>query len=332
MTGSPSREQLVEDLQAFAAELGETPTRTEMNDEGPHSSTPYYNEFGSWNDALEAAGLGTNHRNDVPDEELIEALRELDEELDRTPHFEDMAERGGFAPTTYVRRWGSWPEAKAAAGLDPATRTSRRVEREELIEALQELAGELGTAPTQEEMKELGRYSHRPYYRVWDSWEGALRAAGLDSERDHGTSEEELLRALRDLADELGRTPTFEQTNELGEYSVFPYLRAFGSYNAAVREAGLPINKAYGVVEDPVEYGAYWDRQRERALERDGWVCQDCGLFDDEHRERHGYGLDVHHLEKAREFEDRREAHELENLVALCRACHREWERERRST
>ncbi|WP_162472539.1 homing endonuclease associated repeat-containing protein [Haladaptatus cibarius] len=54
MVSKLSADQLISDLQAFAEKLGEVPTQTAMNDRGPHSSTPYYNRFGSWNDT---AGL-----------------------------------------------------------------------------------------------------------------------------------------------------------------------------------------------------------------------------------------------------------------------------------
>lgn len=165
MSGKILRGELIQALREFAELLGEPPTRTQMNEEGPYSSQPYYTEFGGWNDALEAAGLRTNHRNEVPDAELLKELRRLNEELERVPRFEDMESEGAFSAHTCIRRWGSWPEAKDAAGLREETRTSRRIEREELVEAIRELAEELGKAPTQEEMKEFGRYTHRPYYR-----------------------------------------------------------------------------------------------------------------------------------------------------------------------
>ena len=87
-------ETLLDALRELAEELGKTPTRTEMNDHGPYSSTPYYTRWGSWNAALEAAGLGVNHRNDVSDEELIEDLQEDIQELDsRADQIEQEAQQ-----------------------------------------------------------------------------------------------------------------------------------------------------------------------------------------------------------------------------------------------
>lgn len=51
---------------------------------------------------------------------------------------------------------------------------------------------------------------------------------------------------------------------------------------------------------------AYWQRQRRRAKDRDGWRCRRCGAAG---------RLEVHHL-------DPDGGDELENLVTLCRTCH----------
>jgi hypothetical protein len=391
---SPDREQLLDDLRAFAAELGKTPTRTEMNDRGPHSSTPYYTAFGSWNDALRAAGFGTNHENDVSDERLIEELRRLAKDLERVPRFEDMADHGAFSPHTYMRRWGSWPEAKDAAGLDARTTTSRRISEGELLEALRDLAVERGRPPTIADMNEHGPYSHRPYYRTFDSWNAALGAAGFDPNHTNGYDESLLIEELRALADEMGHTPAMREMRQHGRYSPDAYITTFGSWTEAWRAAGLdardwyparaterdlleaiqtvaeglghvpsreeiiehgpysrsPYERAFGswsaaleaagfepyregdVDGEYVYYGASWPRQRERALRRDQYRCQDpkCSLTDADHRARFGRGVEVHHRTKFRRFDSHEKANGLWNLVTLCRAHHDEWEKRER--
>ena len=245
MTDDLDAETLITALLTFADELGETPTRTQMNDHGPYSQTPYYRVFGSWNDALRAAGLTTNHENDVSTEALVEALQELDDELDRLPRFDDMEERGEYSAHTYLRRFGSWSEAKEAAGLAGERRTSRAIEESELREALLELADELGRAPTQVEMKEFGEFSHRPYYRVWGSWADALEAVGLDPNHRNDITNAKLIAELRRLADEIGHAPREDDMREQGAFSVRPYITAFGSWTAAWEAAGLEHRENY---------------------------------------------------------------------------------------
>lgn len=59
---------------------------------------------------------------------------------------------------------------------------------------------------------------------------------------------------------------------------------------------------------DRTERGHEWSRQRRKAKERDGFVCQRCGT---ESR------LQVHHKN------GQKRDHRLENLLTLCRDCHR---------
>jgi transposase len=80
----------------------------------------------------------------------------------------------------------------------------------------------------------------------------------------------------------------------------------------------------------PAPYGAGWNETKRQAVrERDGYACQDprCSVTQAEHREAHGEKLHVHHLQKARHIEDAAARNAKENLIALCRDCHRRWEK-----
>lgn len=74
--------------------------------------------------------------------------------------------------------------------------------------------------------------------------------------------------------------------------------------------------------------GENWEEQRSKALKRDGYRCQLCGLSNQEHRERDDMyppnaGLHVHHIIPFRECDDADSANRLENLISLCYRCHR---------
>ncbi|MEY7847986.1 HNH endonuclease [Natrarchaeobius sp. A-rgal3] len=68
-----------------------------------------------------------------------------------------------------------------------------------------------------------------------------------------------------------------------------------------------------------IEYGQEWWRVRRQALERDGYECQHCGADADDL----GRNPDVHHLEPVRSFDRPADAHTMDNVVTLCRSCHR---------
>jgi 5-methylcytosine-specific restriction endonuclease McrA len=68
------------------------------------------------------------------------------------------------------------------------------------------------------------------------------------------------------------------------------------------------------------DYGPGWTAARRKVDERDG-VCQLCGHDGSEQT------LDVHHIVPVRKFREDpnstlRDAHELDNLILLCRSCH----------
>lgn len=69
-------------------------------------------------------------------------------------------------------------------------------------------------------------------------------------------------------------------------------------------------------------YGDNWERQRRKALRRDDYECQQCGITQSEHRSRTDIGLDVHHKTPIRTFQAPEDANTLDNLVTLCRSCH----------
>lgn len=79
-------------------------------------------------------------------------------------------------------------------------------------------------------------------------------------------------------------------------------------------------------------YGPNWDEQREKALDRDGYTCRDCGITQREVNEQHDRGLSVHHRVPLSSFaplesaEDYYEANQLNNLLTLCTSCHNKWE------
>ncbi|WP_425499311.1 HNH endonuclease [Natronosalvus caseinilyticus] len=69
----------------------------------------------------------------------------------------------------------------------------------------------------------------------------------------------------------------------------------------------------------PIPYGRTWWKIRRRALERDDYRCQACGRDN----EAIGRNPDVHHVIPVRTFDDPEDAYTLDNVVSLCRRCHR---------
>ena len=76
-------------------------------------------------------------------------------------------------------------------------------------------------------------------------------------------------------------------------------------------------------------YGPNWCEQRRKARKRAGHKCECCGKT----RKQNGAALDVHHIEPFRSFnyipdENNHylDANRMDNLMAVCRSCHRKIE------
>jgi hypothetical protein len=141
-----SNEQILEELRASAARLGRSPTMKEFAADagaGVHPQT-VIEHFGTWNAAKRAAGLVP--RRFVTRDELIAVLRELGEELGRTPGSRDIDARRGRMPSKslYWHTFGSLSNALREAGFDVAM-GEERLER--AVEQGAALARRLGRLP-----------------------------------------------------------------------------------------------------------------------------------------------------------------------------------------
>lgn len=116
-----SRSELLTEMDRLADELDRPPTMDEMETVGAFSPRTYINRFGSWTDALEAAGLSMpadRGNRPIPKEELREELAALGNKLGRPPTEDEMDALGKFSTSTYQNRFGSWGRALRLAGFD----------------------------------------------------------------------------------------------------------------------------------------------------------------------------------------------------------------------
>src|SRR6266566_9700029 len=142
------------------------------------------------------------------DEQIVAELRASAERLNRSPTMREFASdpETTVHPQTVIEHFGSWNEAKRAAGLVP-----RRFEtRAELVGLLRELGDELGRVPTARDLDERrgSLPSKSLYWHTFGSLSSALREAGFDVP----LGEERLERAIEqgaELAQEIRRLPKF---------------------------------------------------------------------------------------------------------------------------
>jgi hypothetical protein len=173
-------EEILAELRASAARLGRSPTMREFAADADASVHPQtvIEHFGTWNAAKRAAGL--RPRRYISRQELVEQLRELGEELGRTPTVRDIEERRhSMASKSLIwHTFGSLATALKEAGFDVPV-GEERLER--AIADGATLARALGHLPKMAEWKEARRrdatlLSEWQVYRMVDVQPGAWSA------------------------------------------------------------------------------------------------------------------------------------------------------------
>lgn len=233
-----SEEELLDEIHRLAGEDSCPPTLQEVREHGRYSATTYYNKFGSWRKALKVAGFSPREpQTEASEDELIQALVDLADRLDETPTVDQMDEKGEYWASTYRNHFGSWENALEKAGLE---RQPSHISKEDLISELMRLGDELGERPSREQMVNQGKYSTSPYRRRFGSWTAALQEAGFDERSAVGGSkipDHELINDLQELSEYLGKVPTMDEMNDLGNHSPNTYVQRFGSWTSAIQTA-----------------------------------------------------------------------------------------------
>lgn len=111
-----SDEQLLDDLESFAARLNHTPTVSEMTEYGPHQGGLYRARFGGWNNALTKAGITPSRQRELSDRELLDEITRLAERYGEPPTTTLMSEEGKYSMSVYYDHFDSWNDALRAAG------------------------------------------------------------------------------------------------------------------------------------------------------------------------------------------------------------------------
>ncbi len=167
---------------------------------------PYRALAGIDPDALASFQAGIRKR--YSNEQILDELRACAARLKRSPTMREFTAdpETTVHPQTVIEHFGSWNEAKRAAGLVPR----RFATRAELVGLLRNLGDELGRVPTAKDIE--ARRGSMPskslYWHTFGSLSSALREAGFDVP----VGEERLERAVDQgvaLARRLGRLPKF---------------------------------------------------------------------------------------------------------------------------
>jgi len=182
------------------------------------------------------AGHIAGHKQSISSDHIIEELRRVAEQKGRTPIQPEIEEETEFTAGAVQSTFGSWRDGLREAGLEPLDHS---YSGEELTDELRRVAEMLGHSPSVREMKKYGEVSPGAVTWQFGSWNTGLDAAGLSTTKSIKVTPQEVITAIQALADDLGRPPTAYEMDEQGEYATKVAQWRFGSWNAALQEAGF---------------------------------------------------------------------------------------------
>jgi len=321
-----SNEELISELERINDIIpdNKSPRRKDMKDMGEYSAGTYTNRFGGWNEGLKEAGFELNKKDTgypkkIAEEELIFELQRLDSSIDRNLQMEDMRKRGKYTFDTYQKRFGSWNKALKEAGIEINREVNISIE--DIVKDIKNVSEKHcnGGSPTSVDMKNHGKYSERIYLFNSDiSWVELLKTAGFESK--YQVTEEQLITAIHDLAEDIGKTPSSRDMKREGKYTSCPYRRVFGTWKKALLNAGYePIGYVSGEDHPSWKGGVKHEERRKRenwskrVKNRDNYECQRC----EEARSEVRF---AHHIKRKDQYPNL--AFDDSNGITLCADCH----------
>jgi hypothetical protein len=341
-----SREQLLNEIRRLADEVRDPPRENDLKEHGRYSGPPYYEEFGSWNEAVDAAGLEPYENLDPYTDIECDYCGETEKR--RKSHIENQ--ENVFCSKECQGDW--WSENKVGKdhpkydremiecavcgdefGVKPSTvkirRTCSQLCRRELQS--REYSGEdnprwkggkvevecANCGDTKKVKKAISEYHERHFcdYECRSEWKNG-DWIGEDNPRWKGGKVEV---ECANCGSDLTRKPSIAKKQ--GRYFCDEDCQGkWRSENLVGSEHPSWAGGYEGY------YGPSWPEARRQVRKRDGYKCRRCGTTEKEHIKKEGTELHVHHIEKFSRFDSHEEANELKNLITLCVYCHRKIE------
>ena len=209
-----------------------------LNSNPSVSRNTIYAHCGGWEGLIQASGLELSG---ITEDDLRNNLRELSDELGRVPKTTDLnSGLGRYSMSRYYKSYGSFDEALVDAGIIEEIRTT--ISKKELKDTIKKLVNLYDRPPYWREFCDhLGYTPSQSIQRYYGTWNYALSEV-IGHVNKETYADEELISFLKEAKKQLGRSPKNYEMSELGYPGSTTYVNRFGSWNDALRLAGLREN------------------------------------------------------------------------------------------
>ena len=276
----PRRREIPDDppeiLREHALELAEILERRPLIDEvvalTDHTLEQYLEAFSYWDAVFEDDSGSTRFEKTpvltITNTDLIASIEEVGGSIGRPPTVEDYRELGAYPVETVLRRYGSWPAALRAVGVEvdteipdgylatdltgetirrAATLCEKRFDHETvLVDDLYRIAGDLGRIPDWDDVENFGAWSLDAYTSTFEKPSEVIPKSGINGVGAEylrsGRMRSQLVTDLQMVA-EMSETAVWPRDIAFFcRYSIPSYIAVFGTLQAAFAEADLKEN------------------------------------------------------------------------------------------
>ncbi len=258
------QKRLIDELQDISEEVSVPPSVGQVDEHSVYTSEIYLDEFGSWADAITAAGLRNVSRNPPKEnlsteEEMSQTLQRLDEETDVFPMMNDVREKTDYTPSEYKSEFGSWNDALVAVGID---------KQERLLEEIRRVRNIVGSRPSVFELYTHSSLSMGEFTKNFEDIGEVLDLALGDevynespSEGEHPSKEEDKTSSSNTSTDSDEETSEGVESLATSNPTRQDYLEAIrfvaDSLETAVKSADIRGQTPYSVNEITQEFGTW---------------------------------------------------------------------------
>lgn len=237
------------------------PQYSENKSDSAPSTRIMRKKFGTWNNAKKEAGFHIK-RSEYAKEECVNALNIVSNRINKSPtQNEYKKHKPSWAPSysTIGVKFGTWDDAKEAAGLDTIGRNSYT--KEECIDSLIRVSNETEEPVLSPDIYNNNKIEGEPSskeIRYWfGTWVNAKNKANLKiSNCSTEFSEQECIEALKsvkNIADAPLTGSIYMESKSDTHPSKHTIADKIGSWNKAKKEAGLDIIKSNYSEEECIE-------------------------------------------------------------------------------
>lgn len=234
-------QQIIGDIKSVASELGRTPSYREYNDFGNYSTKTAENRFGSWNEAVEAAGLEPNKSEPpsrkIEDDQLLDDIQRVIEILGYPPLAKKYDDYGEYSTQTIRSRWGSWASALEELGYDmePGSRHPN-----EILADVRKVDETVDGRLTAQDYEKHGNFTVQTVRQKWGSWSTALQELGYKV-TENGVDIDKYIGDLIDVAAEVGHPPSHSDYDEYGNFNYRTFMTNFGEHFEELAEEAYQL-------------------------------------------------------------------------------------------